>query len=57
MYEHQTSYVSYCRLSEEFPALMCVPSNYTLDAMVPAHLHVLLMRTWVVTQGSGRGPS
>ena len=25
MYEHQTSYVSYCRLSEEFSALMCVP--------------------------------
>ena len=27
MYEHQTSYMSYCRLSEEFPALMCVPSK------------------------------
>ena len=26
MYEHQTSYVLYCRLSEDIPALMCVPS-------------------------------
>ena len=36
MYKHHTSYIIpvYCRLSEEIPALMCVPSFIVIDVVV-----------------------